>query len=356
MLSPCCSPRLAAAYAVFLGCMACAGEGQPGGSGQCGLLGKSSQRIFHGAEHSNYVQLAPGEETSIGLLVTSETFCTFVLIGRNVALTAGHCLKNATPIRADLELGGKVMSYEVSDVRSHETLDVAAFTLSGPVLPGLMPLALWDDGLEWPEQGARGEVAGVGINERGTAGPRRFLVATVLASTKDTLDVSADGRGGACTGDSGGALLARSPYDGSVRLLGILSRGAVNCKGTDEFIRVSAARGLVTDAEIAGPNFECGRITSYGSCFLGASVWCDNGRLRAEQCTGGRACAWSEGEDGYRCILNPTSSCGDIDEWGTCSLLGAERCEAGSLLTQTCSSCERCVLSATTGTAACDRL
>jgi hypothetical protein len=147
------------------------------------------------------------------------------------------------------------------------------------------------------------------------------------------------GERGVCFGDSGGPLMVLGT-DATVRVAGALSFGDPSCVGRDRYTWTDLVVGWIEG--FTGPTVAeggaCGRLTAEGDCMGASAVWCEGDALRAERCEGGTACAWSEGDGGYRCTAGP-DPCEGVTARGECRGSVATWCERGELRERDCAPC-----------------
>jgi hypothetical protein len=185
-------------------------------------------------------------------------------------------------------------------------------------------------------RGSLVQIGGFGEDAEGVVDRRGFLVAAIDEIEPEALIVSADGLGGACFGDSGGPLLTRAD-DGSVRTLGLLSFGAVNCFGTDHYTRLDEIEVDLEKSFV--PTGTHDRLGTQGRCFDDRAVWFEKGELHASVCLGEQACGWSREAEGYRCVAASEDACAGIDDVGTCQDGNAVSCVRGRLEKNPCDAC-----------------
>jgi hypothetical protein len=262
--------------------------------------------------------------------------CTGTVVSSEQVVTAAHCFDEG--IRK-VEIDGRTWRRGTSSefqVQSSTSSDVAVVTLPGLNWASALPI-LREDAGSLLEQ--KVELGGAGLREDGTYGAVEFLVAEVTMVDDLSIHVDAS-RGGPCNGDSGGPLLLRDG-SGSVALAGVLSAGSPTCSGPDRYARldVNDAWLMGEIGETVGGSVACGGIGTEGRCFGRRAVWCENGKIRAQDCQDGSACGWREQHDGYRCGPSHEDACSGVADTGTCEGEVAVRCNRGELEFVVCISC-----------------
>jgi hypothetical protein len=325
-----------------------------------------SAAIVGGSERAEYLAIARAQESAIARLSIAGTkegdaSCSAVLVAPGVALTAAHCVPvEATALQLSFTVSGRASSADIAleNVARHPELDLAVlgFPEDSTALSGVRPISI---GLEYPSApGALVQLGGHGLTENGLLEGLRFATERIVESSPDAFVVSADGRAGACDGDSGGPALSRDG-DGSVRVVGVLSAGSASCTGTDRYVRLNGAGAwLAEHGVIPAPAEEladCALIGTEGRCFEGAVLSCPGGlSARVERCEGGARCGFDAGM--FRCVPPALDACEGIGDLGACDGDDRLRCEGGSVTVAPCGACgATCENSVRDGRAICTR-
>jgi hypothetical protein len=89
----------------------------------------------------------------------------------------------------------------------------------------------------------------------------------------------------------------------------------------------------------------CGSVTFQGECSGSVLTWCEGGALKSFNCTdNGKTCGWQDDSVGNNCIQPaavpdaPSSGCGDVTYEGYCKDSTVVWCEDGKLKSQDCAS------------------
>jgi hypothetical protein len=325
--------------------------------------GVTAQALVNGSTQESYLGIGPEQVRAIVQVVdTMESpdaggpLCSGVFVTPDWVATASHCLQIQTASVLVVSAGGAQEVHPVIMSVRHPTLDVALLEVDGAALDGgvaPVPIPLADGGLGGLQDGDPVEIAGYGRTESGSVGRLSFLVEAVTALDDTSITVNGFGVSGACDGDSGGPMLVRGS-DGSVQVAGILSKGSLTCTGDDRYVRLDSIGDWVRG--VAGQNtssdVECGSITSEGRCFHGNAVWCANGDIAGQACSGTMRCGWDANQVGYRCVPASTDPCRGVDAVGACGRNVALQCAGGVLETRECG-CSPCRIDGTTGAPRC---
>ncbi len=316
-----------------------------------------SSAIVRGYARTEYLGLSESDASAIVALQFERTgggrdLCSGVVVANGALLTAAHCFDDETlTIGIGRALwhnaGAGAFSVEVSPLH-----DVALVRL-----PGMSSIA----SLAWSAEefstvrGGFVELAGAGLTESGLAGAPEFAVAEVLSVDARYVDVRLTQAGGPCGGDSGGPLLVRAA-SGHVEVAGVLSKGNPDCHGPDRYERLDGLDSWLReriDPSRAGSD-ACGNVTERGRCFGRRAVWCDAGRVRAQDCRDGASCGWSDSNSAFRCVPLGSDPCGGTPDTGACINGAAVRCVEGELERLRCADCGgSCQISARSGSATC---
>jgi hypothetical protein len=124
----------------------------------------------------------------------------------------------------------------------HPKLDLALVEITGEALTGLAI------GATAARRGMKARMYGLGETDDGATGQLRVAFGTIVAVEDEWVEVDADGRAGACSGDSGGPLLPTE--GGGANVLGILSLGSRGCDGFDLFTRLDRVSNWFADVGV----------------------------------------------------------------------------------------------------------
>jgi hypothetical protein len=330
------------------------------------------QALTNAIANAEYVMLEPSEEAAVAAIqldsdaMSMKEHCSGVLVGERLALTAKHCASGENPENMRVLFGQSTAEPEFETagrlVAAHPDLNIMALELAQSpraamdVVP-IPPAPALPSGFA---EGSLAQLAGFGHDEKGSSGRLGFLVEAVMEITDDAIEVGAQGLGGACSGDSGGPLIARGD-DGRAYVLGVLESGSAGCFGQDLYTRIDTLNDwLVQRIDASDGGTEIGDLPDAetlgerGRCFDGKAVWFDGGKLYAEVCKKDGICGWSEKAEGYRCLAEEDDPCVGVTEQGACEDGMAVRCVRGRVESNPCEMCGfDCARSPGSGIAVC---
>jgi hypothetical protein len=323
--------------------------------------------LTNSTNHAEYLQLEAWEEAAVVRLIVAgdgvETpICSGVLIASDRVLTAGHCVRDATP-------GGVTVEFVIGDIlllavhpagwAIHPSLDLVVMEIEPLAAElGIGSIPTVDAAPPGLGVDADLQLAGFGADQSGQLGSRRFNVERVATLDDAQIAVTADGAAGACAGDSGGPALMRGA-DGQVWVVGILRGGTASCFGVDRYVRVDAAASWLNEHVPAPGRLQpegVSRTTpgSKGRCFGEIAVWLAEGVLQSAVCPSDRHCGWDLRATGFRCVETSQDACHGITELGACSQSTSFRCVDGRVVESPCDACGLdCGRSPRTGASVC---
>jgi hypothetical protein len=278
--------------------------------------------------------------------------CTGVVVAAELVLTAAHCFDDEAHRLEINHQSWRNVGAGAFSVERNPPYDVALVRLPAMAASASLP---WSAENFSTVNGAFVEVAGSGLTETGSAGATKFAVAEVLLVEARYIDVRLTQAGGPCGGDSGGPLLMRAA-SGRVEVAGLLSMGDPDCTGPDRYERLDGLDAWLReriDRSFSGSD-ACGSLTEQGRCFGRRAVWCDAGRVRAQDCSDGFSCGWASSSGAFRCVPIGSDRCGGTPDTGACINGAAVRCVDGELERLPCGECAgSCEISARSGAAMC---
>ena len=285
-----------------------AGCGRPPlgtGMGDAGVaLTKDALRDLPGVVQAARPSLAA---LTVGSSDGSTIECAAAFVHRSWLLTAAHCVIVSGQRTGAVTHAGAAGDPEVLPVEravTHPTLDIALVRVESGA-ESLRPLSY--AAIE-RSPGARTFSLIFGANRHDERRLVNEVVASVGATTMTALVATGAGAdtgtsAGPCVGDSGAALIV-DDGSGEPKIGGILSRGAISCRGPDEYVRADRVWDWVERtvgtpsaadpswaAEARGARCGLGRVRwcepfdgRRGRCdFSGVSV-CQVGHLGSEEC------------------------------------------------------------------------
>lgn len=323
--------------------------------------------IVAGGQTADYLGLSEAQANAVVFLSFSERAseferCTGTLVGEGLVLTAKHCAHDRVNLDVEVRFGNSSTAAEfVVDgavLGSHPSLDLMLIEFETPEdLPRFAePVPPLVEEVNEARLGPAAQIGGFGMTEDFQSGNRLFAAVALDQVGEQVILVNGNGVSGACTGDSGGPLLARSS-SGQVSLLGTLSLGSGDCRGVDEYVRVDSVLEWPLLREAVGdilPGTGCGEISGEGRCYGRLSVWCDEGEVQGLPCENELHCGWSEPTNGYRCVSEGQDVCGGVSNLGRCSGATLTQCVQGQLTTTDCGLCQvTCGLNPRSGAESC---
>jgi hypothetical protein len=330
-------PKLALA----VGAVGCSATSDPQDSSElsCGETRAVAEPIFYGSSRAPLWELSRSEERAIVTLRRSDgESCSGVVVADDWILTAAHCVSGTKQISVLVgDPRETLTSTLATQTVTHETLDAA---LVHAELPSgeVDSLSLMDEPLDVPWLGRLVQVAGRGLTENGSTGELLFIAEPIVRIDEDSIVVDGLGSGGACGGDSGGPLLSIA-QDGSLRILGILSRGSYTCAHEDRYVRSDLLVDWVTarTGSRDSPQTPCRNVSTGGRCWGRTLLRCNDSTWSIATCP--ETCGWSTARSSWDCVDQISDACSGVPREGVCVSSQLSWCEAGLLKTVDCSRC-----------------
>jgi hypothetical protein len=333
--------------------LSCGQSGRPD-SPACEVM----QRLVGGSPSADRMGMSSDQKRAIGRVRAAggppDYFCTGTLVAPSWVLTARHCNQGgAFTFEPPGDVDHPVRVFSVLESQPNPDHDALLLRLDGAA--SAEPLFPRRDSNSPPLLGAPADLAGYGVDANGApASSLNFLVERITAVDAESIVVDGLGRSGACIGDSGGPMLLRDER-GVLVIAGILSTGSATCTGVDRYLRADVIRAWVLGVVGVEPSASaCGALTLAGLCRGGEAIRCDAGSIVAETCGGGTVCGWSAAAHGYRCLRPEEDACERVDDLGECTNSTARSCEDGHVSQRDCAACDtHCGWDATEGRFGC---
>lgn len=337
----------------------------PADSDECGHIRHSSetdrQAIVNGSEtfDKEVVALRDGQILAIGSIMRRrsetrwENHCTGTLIGPDTVLTAAHCTfdrenrRHIDPSELSFALGADVSQpverFNINAIRAHPSSridaedalhDVALLRLdrdATAAVADLEPLEFNCEALDEASLvGSLVQNVGYGITTTIDPIPPNTLRLWTTEEVTELLDeefiVDGQGVSSVCRGDSGGPSLRTMP-DGQVRIIGTVSWGDASCVDRDHFTRIDGNCAFIEETQQG-----CREVTEAGSCDQDVASFCEEGWLRAMDCTlEGSTCENIDGR--FRCA---ELQCSGETVDGRCEGNTAIWCENNEIRRESC--------------------
>ena len=284
--------------------------------------------------------------------------CTATVIGPGVALTAAHCTKSADAADLRMSCDDNRANTSIKAVVTGPGMDVAIVRYDDVIDPSsaAITVAQESDGDLRLKKDSVIETIGCGAGRKNEGCARRSFTLKVVNTTESHIVTDVEGRDGPCHGDSGAPVVTRGA-DGSIQIVGVLSRGSWLCSGQDKIVRLdvpTAREWIAREVLVSEPARVCGGIGESGACFGSLLVRCSaTGTTQGAMCERESRCGWSLRKHRFDCVLPNEDACHGIDAVGRCHDGNVETCDNGHRRTMRCTAGQSCAFSARLGKYSC---